>query len=533
MAVHGFEQKASKTITKPADSNTRRVLEVQSDLFQKNRENSVLATSIHDKYSAEAAGMKVTRPSEGNSFMQLLNKDGAWIGFFAKTVMQDSLKKGFKSVRFPAGDTAAKVEGHQTIADQLADVNKRIEQYKQMQKEEYTPKEIKLSDFKDPEKKYVIGAKDRSGSHGAFNTREEAEEYFKNEIEKMPFMAANKDKFEVQERYYGLTAQEQYEHALDSEEDRRRYYGEIPHLLEEEEAHRNNLKDNGLAKLAPIAHFYEVRLKNTLDNIYGKTNVGRVTDEHGNDWFEVGVDPIRDSEIFLQINDPELADKIEDINKQVAKVGDGYEVNGKKVAHSVDEDIRRDLEKKYRTHNEFQQALAEWRKEYSNRVKSEIGNIAHRYIDDSGLVRDEYNDSPLTSIIDPYDTTFIDTLDKWFQEKVESYPAGTRFLINKSIYNSVQDKAGFVNFVAIVPLADGSRKVDINQFKLNTPGKKGVGILILRSRIPIIWRFRGLRIFLRSLMLLVKVTSEKLELSLLRLPIRYLKMEDLNLQDLR
>lgn len=168
-----------------ATSLIRRILEIQSDLFQKNRKNENLlgGLNITNKGSAEhdmfgvrefsftymgneyesivdnqyypeenqyepsenytKNGQKIsykemneaikkqeklTSDTTKNYFLQLLNKKGNWINFFIQAIVQDSIKKGFKTVLFPTGSTAANVEGHQTLSSEIAKVNKEIEE---------------------------------------------------------------------------------------------------------------------------------------------------------------------------------------------------------------------------------------------------------------------------------------------------------------------------------------------------------------------------------------------------------------------
>ena len=40
-----------------------------------------------------------------NQFLQLLNKDSNWVTFFIKSIIQDSIKKGYEKVLFPKGET--------------------------------------------------------------------------------------------------------------------------------------------------------------------------------------------------------------------------------------------------------------------------------------------------------------------------------------------------------------------------------------------------------------------------------------------
>lgn len=136
-------------------SKTRRILEVQSDLFQKGRdkENLVSGKEIteksiniedgfifegnfykkeNNKYfkdgveiqpniaaiaSSKAKENIQNKPNSENQFLQLLNKDNNWVTFFIKSIIQDSAKKGYEKVLFPTGNTASKIEGHTTLEE--------------------------------------------------------------------------------------------------------------------------------------------------------------------------------------------------------------------------------------------------------------------------------------------------------------------------------------------------------------------------------------------------------------------------------
>ena len=152
---------------------TRRILEVQSDLFQKGRDKEVLikgseqetnstqefftVNNVDYQYSAldgyekwdykskkeewipisyeefNEAYLKIKdidKNNNSNKFLQLLNKSNNWVTFFVKSIIQDSAKKGYEKVLFPSGETAAKVEGQETLAEELLRINKEIEKNK-------------------------------------------------------------------------------------------------------------------------------------------------------------------------------------------------------------------------------------------------------------------------------------------------------------------------------------------------------------------------------------------------------------------
>ena len=108
-------------------TKTRRILEVQSDLFQKGRDKKNLTRAGEISYQQQKEwikeGLTIEQMNErqsqmpSNQFLQLLNQKNNWVTFFTKSIIQDSAKKGYEKVLFPKGDTAAKIEGHHTLEE--------------------------------------------------------------------------------------------------------------------------------------------------------------------------------------------------------------------------------------------------------------------------------------------------------------------------------------------------------------------------------------------------------------------------------
>ncbi len=243
---------------------TRRILEIQSDLFQKGRDKKDLIndSSLWDLSSEEEFNIAkekgtlieyfgeyiyaykdyvYTREAipgyikqknfllidnnKENQFLQLLNKDNNWVTFFIKSIIQDSAKKGYEKVLFPKGETAAKVEGHETIADEIRRIDNEIESTKKTLDK---PREKRLVDFSD--------------------------EQLKDRIAKF-------------------------------------------------EQEKTNLKSQGIEKLKPIEAFYEIKVGNILKKNY---TTKEVTDEYGNSWLEISLSEKDLSPIML--NKPRPSD---------------------------------------------------------------------------------------------------------------------------------------------------------------------------------------------------------------------------------
>jgi len=238
-------------------SKTRRILELQSDLFQKGRDKSMLikvtkSSEIpvnefvyEDKFSDfkttfikkedkwydksnqkyplteqvvvdgynsfTSESRNVINQSKSNQFLQLLNKDNNWVTFFIKSIIQDSAKKGYEKVLFPRLDTIIQIE-----------------------------------------------------SAGKWKTYEEAEKAMKDET----WYNEDKKLRKILEAALSKPKEEQnLEHIL--------------RLKEQIASHQPSLLNT--------AKFYENDVTNILNKTYGKENVKLITDEYGNTWNEISL----------------------------------------------------------------------------------------------------------------------------------------------------------------------------------------------------------------------------------------------------
>ena len=86
--------------------------------------------TVNGKNYEKSNGMwfeqKIKSTDNRNKFLQLLNKKGNWVNFFIQSIVKDSAKKGYEKVLFPTGETAAKVEGHETIAEEIRRIDLEI-----------------------------------------------------------------------------------------------------------------------------------------------------------------------------------------------------------------------------------------------------------------------------------------------------------------------------------------------------------------------------------------------------------------------
>lgn len=258
-----------------SNQKIRRVMEVQSDLFQKGRNaDELIGSESEILYELDRMGKpdstnpddiaearKRLSTSNQNQFLQLLNKDNNWVKFFISAIIQDSAKKGYEKVLFPKGETAAKIEGHETIADEIRRVDIEIESIK----------------------KGRLGFdKTELGKEKEIKTGQKIEEIL---FAQRP--ESNRVK-EFEQKGYITNVRIDIDTAK----------------LEAKEQEKANLKSQGIEKLKPIEVFYEIKVGNILEKQFGKENVKTITDEYGNQWREITINQARDLDnILLQKNE--------------------------------------------------------------------------------------------------------------------------------------------------------------------------------------------------------------------------------------
>lgn len=232
---------------------TRRILELQSDLFQKGRNVDVLAdlgvfysnSTDFDKIERERA--EAERKSNKNNFLQLLNKDNNWVTFFIKSIVQDSVRKGYEKVLFPSGDTASKVEGHSTLEEFKRQKENRIKE---------------LENERDNMSVWVVEKLD-TGEQQKFKTQEEAS-IFKDTTK------------------YG-----EWDGPFETHTSTRNIEG-INNEINQLRSELDRVEAEGFAALRPVYNFYENTVSNILKKQFGKA-ISSYTDEYGNTWNELDI----------------------------------------------------------------------------------------------------------------------------------------------------------------------------------------------------------------------------------------------------
>ena len=278
-----YQEDIRKSTKGGTPTKTRRILEVQSDLFQKGRDKKDLVkqgnvTSIgkgdwfnyegteydispfgkYKKYIGGGNWKEITeqeyntakenskKESKGNQFLQLLNKNNNWVTFFVKSIIQDSAKKGYEKVLFPSGNTATKIEGHQTLEEFIKDREKRMSKLKEH-----------LAEIQNVSK---IG----DTFYGTLRNGKKILETIDDEWDLKEVLSLKDD---------------------------------LNNQIKQFELENERVRREGFGALKPIYNFYE----NTVTNILKKNgyNPVEITDEYGNKWNQIEITPTQATQSIL------------------------------------------------------------------------------------------------------------------------------------------------------------------------------------------------------------------------------------------
>ena len=78
--------------------------------------------ALYRKIDGEWRVFTIHHTPEQAAFLNLMLKDQTWVPVFVNAITQWARNQGFTKVRFPTGETAARVEGHQVLADRLTEL---------------------------------------------------------------------------------------------------------------------------------------------------------------------------------------------------------------------------------------------------------------------------------------------------------------------------------------------------------------------------------------------------------------------------
>ncbi len=167
---------------------------------------------------------------------------------------------------------------------------------------------------------------------------------------------------------------------------------------------------------------------------------------------------------FLQLDPQEaIINRIKEVSASIEKPTEGgYMINGKnipRVSALVDEWYERTFQNGDINKTEFQQAVFDLKAEKGTAGHADLEYIQTLFVDENGYLRpksERLDDSGYVSRINPNNREMYDTLKKNLEARLESFPEGTRFMAEVTIYNPKANRAGTVDFLAITKTGDVS-----------------------------------------------------------------------------
>lgn len=163
---------------------------------------------------------------------------------------------------------------------------------------------------------------------------------------------------------------------------------------------------------------------------------------------------------FLQISsNTSLADNIKQKDANISKKPDGtFEINGNRIKNTVQKEVEKFYKQRIGT-NAADAFFKHYKRETESKVQVDLKDIFSRRVDDDGFVRQTPLPQTNPSAVDPNDNTYYQTLDGHIEQRLSSYPPGTKFLAYQNIFDGTT--AATPDLIVISPQG----KVDILQFK--------------------------------------------------------------------
>jgi len=215
-----------------------------------------------------------------------------------------------------------------------------------------------------------------------------------------------------------------------------------------------------------------------IRGVYGKSNIDifkTVANKIISGDVEGTVEDIKSKDIFFQLNEEvkakidKIYDEYLDHDRRLELFPDSvedkrhYKFDGTKVLKSVTEKVKEKFNKSFER-SETQKAEDDQKKEWGSEGHAYLENyITVNLIDKNGYKLEKFGTQPISSKLN---APLQIQLGKFAQELVNSYPEGTRFLVEKKVVNTKVKGyvASTVDFKALYPVTkeDGTEDIKID-----------------------------------------------------------------------
>jgi hypothetical protein len=176
---------------------------------------------------------------------------------------------------------------------------------------------------------------------------------------------------------------------------------------------------------------------------------------------------IVDDGVFLQqagqSKQDQIIDNIKIVNSKITKLPNqgGYVFDGKKIGRRVSDLVADWYERRFKskdlTKSDYQTAVDDLKAEKGTAGHADLEHAFNLFVDSNGLLKSpsEINEAikndDYISLLNKDDNDMYITLRNNLLDRLRSFPIGTKFLSEITIYDAKRDIAGTVDFMAVTP----------------------------------------------------------------------------------
>jgi len=159
----------------------------------------------------------------------------------------------------------------------------------------------------------------------------------------------------------------------------------------------------------------------------------------------------------------QIIDNIKAVNSKITKLPnqEGYSFDGKKIKRRVSDLVADWYERRFKSNDlgktEFQTAIDDLKAEKGTAGHADLEHAFDLFIDSNNLLKssseidEAIKNDRYTSLLNKDDNDMYITLRDNLLSRLRSFPPGTKFLSEITIYDAKRDIAGTVDFMAVTP----------------------------------------------------------------------------------
>ena len=202
-----------------------------------------------------------------------------------------------------------------------------------------------------------------------------------------------------------------------------------------------------------------------IKNLFAKSGFDQVAMDIMAGKFQGTAEDIRvaeDNVLFQLSPQATVFNKLKEVSSKIEKRDDGYYIDGKKITRRVTDLVNdwyarrfadRDLIK-----SDYDKAVDDLKAEKGTDGHKDIEYIFSTLVDENGKLRETpLDDSGYQSRLNPNNRDMYEVLKTNLTERLNSFPKGTVFLSEMTVYDAKRGLAGTIDFLAIEP--DGKTNI--------------------------------------------------------------------------